>query len=65
MRSDEIQSSLIQKGADNVGVNCWGCRAELAEESPTELHLARRSFTDNIAIYILHCFAGRDGPNGW
>jgi hypothetical protein len=42
----------------------WGCRAEHAKESPTELHLACRTFADNIAIYILDHFAGRDSHNG-
>jgi hypothetical protein len=36
---------------------------ELTEESPTEHHLTRRTFANNLAIYINH-FAGRDGPNG-
>jgi hypothetical protein len=43
---------------------CWGCGAELTEESPTEFHLAHRTFANNLAICILDHFAGRDDPNG-
>jgi hypothetical protein len=40
-------------GVSYSSVRCWICRAELTKESPMEPHLARWTFADNIAIYIL------------